>query len=113
MKRIQDIEKFTAADWDRIGADESIPVPEDLQVRLPRRRPAVVWSVAASVAVVAGIGLAALLRTPQPEDTFSDPYLAYAAIEQAFDRMGDAVSQSAEVLARQENEYNIIENYWK
>ena len=72
-----------------------------------------VWSVAASVAVVAGIGLATLLHTPQPEDTFSDPYLAYAAIEQAFNRMGDAVSQGAEVLARQENEYNIIENYWK
>ena len=112
MKRIQDIEKLTAADWDRIGADENIPVPEDFQVRLPRRRPLAIWSVAASVAVVAGIGLTALLRTPEPKDTFSDPYLAYAAIEQAFGRMGDAVSQSADILARQENEFN-IENYLK
>ncbi len=113
MKRIQDIEKLTAADWDRIGADESIPVPEDLKVRLPHRRPAVaVWSIAASVAIVAGIGLTALLRTPEPKDTFSDPYLAYAAIEQAFSRMGDAVNQSAVILEQQEPELDKV-IYWK
>ena len=112
MKRIQDIEKLSAADWDRIGADENIPVPEDFQVRLPRRRPLAIWSVAASVAVVAGIGLTALLRTPEPKDTFSDPYLAYAAIEQAFGRMGDAVSRVAELIEQQETEFNKV-TYWK
>ena len=111
MKRIQDIEKLTAADWDRIGADESIPVPEDLQVRLPRRRP-VAWGIAASVALVAGFGLSTLLRTPEPKDTFSDPYLAYAAIEQAFNRMGAAVSQSAVIMEQQETEFDKIA-YWK
>ena len=112
MKRIQDIEKLSAADWDRIGADENIPVPEDFQVRLPRRRPLAIWSVAASVAVVAGIGLTALLRTPEPKDTFSDPYLAYAAIEQAFGRMGDAVSRGAELIEQKETEFNKV-TYWK
>ena len=36
MKKIEDIEKLSAEDLRRIGADESIPLPEDLQVRLPR-----------------------------------------------------------------------------
>ena len=108
MKRIQDIEKMTMVDWDRIGADENIPVPEDLQVRLPRRR-AAVWSIAASVAVVAGIGLTALLRTPEPQDTFTDPYLAYAAVEQAFSRMGETVARSADIIEQSENKVT----YWK
>jgi hypothetical protein len=114
MKRIQDIEKLTAADWDRIGADESIPVPSDWKVQLPEhhRHTAAVWSIAASVAVVAGIGLTALLRTPEPEDTFTDPYLAYAAIEQAFGRMGNAVSQGAVILEQKESEFDKV-TYWK
>lgn len=109
MKRIQDIERITVAQWDRIGADESIPVPDDLQVRLPRRHPAVLWSVAASVTVLLGIGLTALLRTPEPKDTFTDPYLAYAAVEQAFNRMGQTVAQSAQLIEQSENKVN----YWK
>ena len=112
MKRIQDIEKLTEADWDRIGADESIPVPEDLKVRLPHRRPVAVWSVAASVAVAAGIGLTTLLRTPEPKDTFTDPYMAYAAVEQAFSRMGDAVSRGAELIEQKETDFNKV-TYWK
>ena len=108
MKRIQDIERMTMVDWDRIGADESLPVPKDLQVRLPRRC-AVVWSIAASVAVVAGIGLSALLRTPEPKDTFTDPYLAYAAVEQAFSRMGQTVARSADIIEQSENKVT----YWK
>lgn len=108
MKCIQDIERMTMVDWDRIGADESLPVPKDLQVRLPRRR-AVVWSIAASVAVVAGIGLSALLRTPEPKDTFTDPYLAYAAVEQAFSRMGQTVARSADIIEQSENKVT----YWK
>lgn len=112
MKSIRDIEKLSMADWDRIGADESIPVPEDLQVRLPRRRTAAVWSIAASVAVVAGIGFTALLRTPEPKDTFTDPYLAYAAVEQAFGRMGQTVARSADILAQTETDFDKV-NYWK
>lgn len=113
MKRIEDIEKLSAADWDRIGNDESIPVPQDLAVRLPRRQRAAVWSVAASVAVAAGIGLTSLLHTPEPKDTFSDPYLAYAAIEEAFGRMGEAVSQGAIILEKQETEIDNKIAYWK
>lgn len=132
MKSIQEIEKLSAADLARIGDDESIPLPEDLSVQLPggrrydaaghkvkadaparRKRPAaLLWSAAASVALVAGLGMGFLLRSPEPRDTFSDPYLAYAAVEQALNRMGGSVQQSADLLARTETEFNKI-NYWK
>lgn len=112
MKRIQDIEKLSAADWERIGGDESIPVPADLSVRLPRRSAAVKWSVAASVAVLTGIGLTALLRTPEPEDTFSDPYLAYAAVEQALNKMSGNVQKVSDQVSRAEEKMDQL-NYWK
>ena len=108
MKRIQDIEKLTAADWDRIGADETVPVPADLKVSLPRRH-TVIWSVAASVAVLVGIGLWGLKAAGEPQDTFTDPYLAYAAVEQAFARMGGSIAQSAQAINEQENKIY----YWK
>ncbi len=109
MKNIQDIEKLSAADLERIGADESIPVPE-LDVRLPRRR-AAAWGIAAGVAVLIGAGAIGLLRPPEPKDTFSDPYLAYAAVEQAFQKMGGAVAQSARTINEQANIEKLT--YWK
>lgn len=112
MKRIQDIEKLTAADWDRIGADETVPVPADLRVSLPRRSRTLVWSIAASVAVLAGIGLWGLRSSAEPKDTFTDPYLAYAAVEQAFARMGGSVAQSAQILSEQQPQIDKI-TYWK
>lgn len=110
MKNLKDIEKLSAADLDRIGADESIPVPE-LQVRLPRPR-AAVWGIAAGVAVLIGAGAIGLLRPPEPKDTFSDPYLAYAAVEQAFQKMGDAVAQSARQIDGQYDKIDKV-TYWK
>ena len=109
MKNLKDIEKLSAADLDRIGADESVAVP-DLQLRLPRSR-ATAWGIAAGVAVVIGAAGFGLLRPPEPKDTFSDPYLAYAAVEQAFQKMGGAVAQSARTINEQANIDKIT--YWK
>ena len=61
MKRIEDIEKLTTEDLLRIGADERIPIPEDLSVSLPRRTRRN-WSVAAAAAVLIGLGSWALSR---------------------------------------------------
>lgn len=112
MKRIQDIEKLTAADWDRIGADESIPVPEDLQVRLPRRRTAARWSIAAVAAVLIGLGWAGFNQLAAPKDTYEDPYLAYAAVEQAFSKMSGNVQKAAGQVAHAEEIMDKY-NYWK
>lgn len=112
MKNIQDIETMSMADWDRIGADERIPVPEDLQVQLPRRRRVASWSIAAAVAVLIGLGWAGYNQVTAPKDTFDDPYLAYAAVEQAFDRMSGNVQKASCQVSRAEEIMDKL-NYWK
>lgn len=111
MKSIREIEQLTAADLQRIGADETIPVPEDLQVSLPARHPARLWSVAAAVAVLVGLGWWGLSR-PQPKDTFDDPYLAYAAVEQALQRVSGNMTAAADRVAQSEALIDKV-NYWK
>ncbi len=109
MKNIDEISRLSADDLERIGQDESIQVPQDFRVRLPRRSRAV-WAVAASVAVLLGVGVWAMPKPPK--DTFDDPYLAYAALEQALGRMGDAIALGASKVEAAEVEFDKI-NYWK
>lgn len=101
MKKIEDIEKLSAEDLRRIGADESIPLPEDLQVRL--LRPAArYWSIAAAAAVMLGIAGWSLSRPAEPRDTFDDPYLAYAAVEQALAKTSARVHAAGEKIEETE-----------
>ncbi|MBR5300551.1 MAG: hypothetical protein IKU36_09950, partial [Bacteroidales bacterium] len=51
-------------------------------------------SVAASVALLAGVGFGAASWQIQPKDTFDDPYLAYAEIEKAFEKMSTGINKS-------------------
>ena len=44
-------------------------------------------AVAASLALVAGLGAGLASRLSAPKDTFDDPYLAYAAVEDALNRI--------------------------
>ena len=73
----------------------------DLRKRLIRS----VTGIAAGIAIIAGIGLA--LRHNTPKDTFSDPMLAYAQVEMAFNKIGeglkkgsDAVEKSSEMMQK-------------
>lgn len=113
MKRIQDIEKLSADDLLQIGADESIPVPSGWKVTLPGNKrilPRV--GIAAAAALVIGLGWFGLERARQPKDTFDDPYLAYAAVEQALSRVGGNVHAAAGKVAETETLLNKV-NYWK
>ena len=101
MKKIEDIEKLSAEDLRRIGADESIPLPEDLQVRLPRPA-ARYWSIAAAAAVMVGIAGWSLSRPAEPRDTFDDPYLAYAAVEQALAKTSARVKKKKKKIQETE-----------
>lgn len=113
MKSIQEISKLSAEDLQRIGADESIPVPQDLNVRLPQHRNVRVWSsIAAAAVVVIGLGWFGFDRLSQPKDTFSDPYLAYAAVEQALMKVSKNVNTAADKVAESEAIINKV-NYWK
>jgi hypothetical protein len=111
MKRIQDIEKLSAAELERIGADESIPVPEDFAIRLPSsRRKTFAWSAAAAVLLFAGVS--AYQWAQRPKDTFQDPYLAYVAVEQAFGKLSGTVHRASEKMEAAENTMEKV-NYWK
>ena len=109
MKNIDEITRLSADDIEQIGQDVSVQVPEDFRVRLPRRSRAV-WAVAASVAILLGVGIWALPKPPK--DTFDDPYLAYAAVEQALGRVGDAIALGANKVEAAEAEFDKL-NYWK
>lgn len=104
----KDIEKLSAQQLLEIGADESIQIPEGWKVRLPASGSRFAWAAAASVALL--VGIIGLTRDPEPKDTFTDPYLAYAAVEQALGRMGDAVAQSKTLIDKQD--FDKLE-YWK
>ena len=111
MKEITDIEKLSPEELERIASDSSVKVPADLHASLEAlagaaeltgrsvpHRP-VFWAAisAAAAAVVAGV----ILFTAEPKspvDTFSDPYLAYAEVQKAFDhisRTGEEASRIA------------------
>lgn len=112
MKDLHEIEKMSLEDLRQIGADESIPVPADLQVRLPRRPAARGWSLAATAAILLGLGWWGANRPEEPKDTFDDPRLAYAAVEQALSKMSGAIHETARTVSEKEMQLEKL-NYWK
>lgn len=110
MKRMEDIEKMGLEELDRIGADKSIPVPADWSVRLPDHR--VRWATAAAAALLVGLAGWGLMRPAAPKDTFDDPYLAYAAVEQALEEVSRNVRSTAEKVNAAEENIDKL-NYWK
>lgn len=109
MKNIDEINALSVEDLEQIGQDTSVPVPEDFRVKLPRRS-RTAWAVAASVAILLGVGLWAFPKPPK--DTFDDPYLAYAAAEKALLRVGDAIALGASKVEEADVQFEKL-NYWK
>ena len=98
MKTIDEIEKLSMEDLERISSDESIIVPDGLESRVfqpkdNRHRWWTAISIAASLAILAGIGLGWYNRSKPLEDTFDDPALAYAMVEETLAKM----SQNLEI----------------
>lgn len=115
MKTIDEIEKMSLDDLERISLDESIDVPADLEsgilnrtpgltkepwlVRLSNNRPVWYIGIAASIALIAGIGFTWLNRPRPLQDTFDDPMLAYVAVEQALNKMASTVEVGVNSVA--------------
>lgn len=111
MKSIKEIENMSLEQLDAVSMDGNIIVPEGFTERLKadfgtlerltaddpqharRSRTVRFVSMAASVAVLAGIGLGIARWQSEPKDTFDDPYLAYAELEKAFARMSEGVQK--------------------
>ena len=90
MKTIDEIEKLTMEDLERISLDGSVEVPEGLEEKILSSvheekvsRGRFIWltGIAASLILVASIALS--LRPTPLKDTFDDPALAYAEVEKA------------------------------
>lgn len=84
--------------FERLTEDES---RKDGRVRMVR-----VLSAAAAAALLVGAGLGLSGRQDEPEDTFTDPYLAYAELEKAFAIMSGEIHKG---LAMAEKSEEIID----
>ena len=115
MKSIKDIENMSLEQLEAVSMDESITVPDGFAARMKEnadaamtvglltenesadrsRRAAVRYAAAAaSVVIMAGAGYGIAQRHSQPEDTFDDPYLAYAEVEKAFAKISSSINRS-------------------
>ena len=99
MKTIDEIEKLSLEDLERISLDESIPVPSNLESKLSRRAPRWFIGIAASLLIIAGIGLSWFNRSKPLEDTFDDPAVAYAMLEKTLTKYSkEIVNMPSDVM---------------
>ena len=99
-----------------VSMDEGIVVPEgfesqlredfgtlerltsdDAEYGLKVRTVRIISVAAASVAVIAGIGLGIAGWQDEPKDTYNDPYLAYAELEKAFEMISTGINKSMDM----------------
>ena len=112
MKTIEEIEKLSLDDLERISLDESVPVPQGLEemIVLPTRevnRRLVFRFVSIAASLVLLVGLAVTFRPKPLKDTFDDPALAYAEVQKALLKVSggvgtgvNSVVKSGEILRK-------------
>lgn len=106
-----------------VSMDESITVPDGFAARMKENADAAVTAglltgnesedqgrrkvvryvaAAASVVIMAGVGYGIAQWQSQPKDTFDDPYLAYAEVEKAFEKISSSINRSLEMAGETE-----------
>ena len=128
---MKDIEKITIRELEVIASGDDTEVPPALESSIEKLADSLEavrklkrsylemqfkWTgAAASLAIIAGAGIAAVLSGSEPKDTFDDPKLAYAEAEKALMMISEAISSGAsrtdEAIAsfeRQEELLNMI-----
>lgn len=102
MKKIEDIERMTEEELEAAALKEDIQLPEGLKDRIKaslaaesiaeeparKRSPLPYIAVAAAVAAIVAIPH----RGPAIKDTYSDPYLAYAKVEETFNTISNKMA---------------------
>jgi len=120
MKSVKDMENMSLEQLEAVSMDENIAVPEGFAERLkenfatlerltedePKKIGRVklfrLVSVAAAVALLAGVGFGIARWQSEPKDTFDDPYLAYAELEKAFARVSDGMQRGLAMVEESE-----------
>ena len=121
MKRIEDIEKMGLEELEAAAMGEKVEVPQGLAERiqerilaaelakeLPVRKPKVQRKrilqfsgiAAAAVVVFALVLLKPGMQKDSLQDTFEDPYMAYAQVEKAFAEISNKMSIGVEMVAQ-------------
>lgn len=115
MKRIQDIEKLQEEELEMAALGEDITIPAGLEERIkaaiaaketvkPKAVP-VRWIPYAALAVAAGLAAVVLIHhdgSGKLQDTFEDPYLAYAQVEATFQIISDKMAIGVDMAAKAE-----------
>ena len=129
MKSIEELEKLGWEELESAALQDPAPIPEGLQQRIAASLAAKSISGEASVrkpaartvtvaSLLAAAALAAVLVLPrwgnrQPQDTFDDPYLAYAEVERVFqcisEKMATGVDIAREAKPVAEKTINVLE----
>lgn len=114
MKSLKDIENISFEELEAVSLNEDIKVPEGFEQRLESsldlrfltdriverpRRTMRFLAAAASVALLIGLGIGTFRWYNEPEDTFDDPYMAYAELEKAFAAISDSVGRGRKMVA--------------
>lgn len=122
MKKLSDIEDLSFEDILRISEDEKIKMPSELHQELnlmidsleflneKEQKKGVsikgLWSMVSAAAIVVGVVLAIAWHNSQPVDTFSDPALAYAQLEETFSYMSEKMNVGFEKAVEAESVFD-------
>ena len=123
MKSLQEIENTSFERLEQIAGDESIRVPKDLRAAVkdsvsaaamasarthqPARRP--LWRPAVILSLVAAACLAVLFAIPRvPQDTYDDPLIAYAKVEETFALISSKLDVGAESVRQAEEPFETV-----
>lgn len=115
MKRIQDIEKLQEEDLEMAALGDDITIPAGLEERIkaaiaaketvkPKAVP-VRWIPYTALAVAAGLAAVVIIHhdgSGKLQDTFEDPYLAYAQVEATFQKISDKMAIGVNMAAKAE-----------
>lgn len=108
MKRLEDLEKMDWQELETAALHEDIPVPEGLEKRISEKLTArtivaepapkktgrrILWTAVAAAAVLAAVLALPSVGAREPKDTFDDPQLAYAQVEEAFQLIGQNMAK--------------------
>ena len=107
MKTIDEIDKLTMEDLERISLDESVKIPEGLENRIKSsvQKPVAIrrnllWLSGAAASIVLVVALALSLRPAPLKDTFDDPALAYAEVEKALISFTEVVNNQMNNISK-------------